>query len=167
MLNEVRLIGHVGRDPEIRTMPNGDKVASFSIATSERWKDRETGEKKEHTEWHNVVVFGPLVKVVEDYVKKGGQIFVGGQLRTRKWQDNSGNDRWSTEVVLRGFDARLQLLGKADGGGAGRHDYSSHAQGLGSGSGSGPGASGGVASSSGGGAAGGGFDPGLDDDVPF
>lgn len=160
MLNEVRLIGHLGGDPQIRSMPNGDKVASFSIATSERWKDRDTGERKEHTEWHNVVVFGPLVKVVEDYVKKGSQIFVGGQLRTRKWTDNNGNDCWSTEVVLRGFDAKLRLPGKADGGGSGRHDYSSHAQGPRSGLGGG-------ASPSGGGGAGGGFGAELDDDVPF
>jgi single-strand DNA-binding protein len=85
MLNEVRLIGNVGADPEIRGTQGGDKVASIRLATSERWKDRQTGEKKERTEWHSIVVFGPLVQVVEQYVKKGSKLFIGGQLRTRKW----------------------------------------------------------------------------------
>lgn len=157
MLNEVRLIGHVGADPEIRSTQGGDKVASIRLATSERWKDRVSGEKKERTEWHSIVVFGPLVQVVERYVHKGSKLFIGGQLRTRKWQDQSGNDRWSTEIVLSGFDAKLTLL-DSSGAGEGRRDYSSYQDGPGFGGGSG----------GGGGATGGpNFDNDLDDEVPF
>ena len=157
MLNEVRLIGNVGADPEIRATQGGDEVASIRLATSERWKDRQTGEKKERTEWHSVVVFGPLVQVVKNYVRKGSKLFIGGQIRTRKWQDQGGNDRWSTEIVLSGFDAKLTLLDSA-GSGQGQRDYSSYQEGPGFGGGSG----------SGGGAGGGGrFDNDLDDEVPF
>lgn len=151
MLNEVRLIGNVGADPEIRGTQGGDKVASIRLATSERWKDRQTGEKKERTEWHSIVVFGPLVQVVEQYVKKGSKLFIGGVLRTRKWQDNAGNDRWSTEVVLSGFDAKLQMLDSAGGNGGGRSDYSGYQDGPGFGG------------AGGGGSAG----ADLDDEVPF
>lgn len=110
-MNRVTLLGRLGADPEIKSMQNGDKVANLRIATSESWKDKNTGEKKERTEWHSVVVWSSgLVGVVERYVKKGMQVLVEGQLRTRKWQDQSGTDRYSTEVVLQGFDARLMML---------------------------------------------------------
>jgi single-strand DNA-binding protein len=149
MLNEVRLIGNLGKDPEIRPDKRGESIASFSIATSERWKDKATGEKRERTEWHNIVVFGPLAGIVEKYAKKGSKLMVGGQLRTRKWQDQSGNDRYSTEVVLSGFNATLLLLGDAGGGGRAQGgDYSGYQDGPG-----------------GGGAAQ--MAPDLDDDVPF
>lgn len=155
MLNQVQLIGHLGADPEIRSTQGGDKVASIRLATSERWKDRATGEKKERTEWHSVVVFGSLVQVIESYVKKGSKLFLQGQLRTRKWQDNNGNDRWSTEVVLSGFDSKLTLLDSA-GSGSGSRDYSSYQDGPGSGGGAASGAQGGGA-----------FGNDLDDEVPF
>jgi single-strand DNA-binding protein len=105
------LIGNVGQDPETRTFQDGGKVANFSIATSEKWKDKQTGEKKERTEWHRVAVFGPLTGVVENWVKKGSKVFVEGEIRTRKWQDQSGQDRYSTEIVLQGPGATLKLLG--------------------------------------------------------
>jgi single-strand DNA-binding protein len=110
-VNKVILLGRVGKDPEVRTFQNGGKVASFSLATSERWKDKDSGENKERTEWHNVAVFGGIVNVVESYVTKGQELYVEGQLQTRKWQDNNGNDRYSTEVVLRGPGANLRLVG--------------------------------------------------------
>lgn len=124
-INQVTILGNVGKDPEIRSMNSGDKVANFSIATSEKWKDKSSGEDKEKTDWHNIVVWGPLVNVIEKYVHKGSKIYVQGKLQTRKWQDQSGADRYSTEVVLQGFNARLELLdgkrsdGEARGGGGG------------------------------------------------
>jgi single-strand DNA-binding protein len=117
--NRAQLLGRLGRDPEIRTMGNGDKVASFTLATGEKWKDKASGDDKERTEWHSVVVFGPIVRVVEQYLEKGKRIYIEGAIRTRKWQDQSGNDRWSTEVVLSGFDAKLIMLDSAGGGGGG------------------------------------------------
>lgn len=168
MLNKVMLIGHLGADPDIRSSNGGDDIATFSLATSERWKDRDSGEKKERTEWHRIVVFGPLVEVIKSYVKKGSKIFVSGTLRTRKWQDNSGNDRWSTEVVLSGFNAQLLMLDSA-GGGAGSRDYSGYQDGPGSGGGSGGGRSGNDGWSDPGrsGRGSSAFDSDLDDDVPF
>jgi single-strand DNA-binding protein len=118
-LNRATLLGRLGRDPEIRTMGNGDKVASFTLATGEKWKDKASGDDKERTEWHSVVVFGPIVRVVEKYLEKGKRIYIEGAIRTRKWQDQSGNDRWSTEVVLSGFDAKLIMIDSAGGGGGG------------------------------------------------
>lgn len=118
-LNRASLIGRLGKDPEIRSMQNGDKVASFPIATGEKWKDKTTGEEKERTEWHQVVVFGPLVRVIEQYLEKGKRVFIEGAIRTRKWQDKEGNDRWSTEIVLSGFDAKMIMLDGASGGGGG------------------------------------------------
>ncbi len=120
MLNQVQLIGNLGADPEIRTFPDGGRVASLRIATAERWKDRATGERKERTEWHSVSVHASpgssgLVGVVEQYCRKGGKLFVQGQLRTRKWQDRDGNDRYTTEIVL-GPRGVLTLLGDAGGG---------------------------------------------------
>lgn len=116
-LNRASLIGRLGKDPEIRSMQNGDKVASFPVATGEKWKDKNSGEEKERTEWHQVVVFGPLVRVIEQYLEKGKRVFIEGSIRTRKWQDQSGNDRWSTEIVLSGFDAKMIMLDGASGGG--------------------------------------------------
>ena len=110
-VNKVILLGNLGRDPEIRSMQSGNKMASFSIATSKRWKDKNTQEQKEKTSWHNIVVFGDgLVNIVENYVKKGSKIYVEGELQTRKWQDQDGNDRYTTEVVLQGYNSNLTLL---------------------------------------------------------
>ena len=110
-VNKVILLGNLGADPEVRAMQSGSKVASFSIATSKRWKDKSTQEQKEKTSWHKVVVFGDgLVDIVEKYVKKGSKIYVEGELQTRKWQDQEGKDRYTTEVVLQGFGGNLTLL---------------------------------------------------------
>ena len=110
-VNKVILLGNLGRDPDIRSMQSGSKMASFSLATSKRWKDRNTQEQKEKTSWHNIVVFGDgLVDIVEKYVKKGSKIYIEGELQTRKWQDQDGNDKYTTEVVLQGFNSNLTLL---------------------------------------------------------
>ena len=110
-VNKAILLGNLGRDPEIRSMQSGAKMASFSIATSKRWKDRNTQEQKEKTSWHNIVVFGDgLVDIVEKYVKKGSKIYVEGEIQTRKWQDKDGNDRYTTEVILQGYNSNLTLL---------------------------------------------------------
>lgn len=115
-LNKVCLIGNVGQDPEIKNLTNGGVVANFSLATSESWKDKQTGEKKERTEWHRVVVFQEgLCGVIETYVRKGMRLYIEGGLQTRKWQDKDGNDRYSTEVVLTGFDAKLIMLDRGGG----------------------------------------------------
>lgn len=116
-INKVILIGNVGKDPEIRSTQSGNKIANLSLATSERWKDKQTGERREKTEWHRVVVFSEgLVRVIENYVKKGSKLYVEGQLQTRKWQDQSGDDRYSTEVVLQSFGGTITLLdSKRDG----------------------------------------------------
>src|SRR3954471_22040897 len=117
-VNKVILIGNLGRDPEVRTMQNGGKVANLSLATSENWKDKSTGERKEKTEWHRVVIFGQLADIAEKYLKKGSKVYVCGQLQTRKWQDQSGQEKYSTEVVLQGFNSELTMLdGKGEGGG--------------------------------------------------
>ena len=162
-LNKVMLIGNLGRDPEIRRTQDGRAIANFSIATSESWKDRNTGERKEKTEWHRVVCFSEgLNRVIEQYVKKGSKVFVEGQLQTRKWTDQSGAEKYTTEVVLQGFNGTLTLLdsrggggdGQSFGGGGGGSDYGSSGGGFGGG---------------GGGQSGGGFGGGadLDDDIPF
>lgn len=114
-LNRVSLMGRLGSDPEIRSTQSGDKVATFRMATGEQWKDKATGEKKERTEWHTVVVWGALAGVAERFLRKGGRVLVEGAQRTRKWQDQSGNDRWTTEVVLSGFSARLDVIDWPDG----------------------------------------------------
>lgn len=117
MLNNCQFIGNLGADPEIRSLNSGDKVANLRLAVSEKWKDKNTGEKKEKTEWVSVVVFGNLVGVIESYVKKGSKIYVSGKMQTRKWQHSDGSDRYSTEIVLQGFDAKLIMLdGRGDGG---------------------------------------------------
>lgn len=110
-LNKVMLIGHLGADPDIRRTNSGADVVSFRIATSETWKDKNTGERKEKTEWHSIVVFNEhLTKVCADYLKKGSKVYVEGQLQTRKWQDNAGTDRYTTEIVLQNFRGEIQLL---------------------------------------------------------
>lgn len=120
-VNKVILIGNVGADPEIRRTQDGRPIANLRIATSETWRDRNSGERKEKTEWHNVVVFNEgLCKVVEQYVKKGAKLYIEGALQTRKWQDQTGNDRYTTEVVLQGFNSTLTMLdGRGEGGGRG------------------------------------------------
>jgi len=123
-LNRVTLIGNVGKDPEARSFQNGGKVVNFSLATAETWKDKQTGERKEKTEWHTIAVFQEgLAGIAEQYIRKGSKVLVEGKMQTRKWQDQSGNDRYSTEVVLQGPDARILLLGdKQSGGSGGRVD---------------------------------------------
>jgi len=117
-VNKVILIGNLGRDPEVRSTQDGMKIVNFTLATSERWKDRSSGEQRERTEWHRVVIFNEnLGRIAEQYLRKGSSVYVEGQLQTRKWQDQSGNDRYSTEVVLQRFRGELTLLGgKPDGG---------------------------------------------------
>ena len=116
-VNKVIIIGNLGRDPEVRSFPNGGKVVNINIATSETWRDKATGERKERTEWHSVAIFNePLAKVAEQYLRKGSTVYIEGQLETRKWQDQSGADKYTTEVVLRPFNGALTLLGgKPDG----------------------------------------------------
>ena len=110
-VNKVILLGNLGRDPEIRSLQSGSKMATFSLATSKRWKDKSTQEQKDKTSWHNIVIFGDgLVNIVEKYVKKGSKLYIEGELNTRKWQDQSGNDRYTTEVVLQGYNCILTLL---------------------------------------------------------
>ena len=119
-VNKVILIGNLGRDPEVRNFQNGGKVCNLRIATSENWKDRNTGERRERTEWHTVAIFSePLVRVAEQYLRKGSKVYIEGQLETRKWQDQSGQDRYSTEVVLRPYRSELTMLDGRDGGGSG------------------------------------------------
>ena len=116
-VNKVILIGNLGADPEVKSFQNGGRIANLRIATSENWKDRQTGEKKERTEWHTVVLQSDgLVGVAERYLRKGSKVYIEGQLRTRKWQDQSGADRYSTEVALRPFRSELQMLGAGGGG---------------------------------------------------
>lgn len=188
-VNKVILVGNLGRDPESRAFQNGGKVVELRIATSESWKDRNSGERKEKTEWHTVKIFSEgLANVAERYLRKGSKVYLEGQLQTRKWQDQSGADRYSTEIVLQGFNAQMVLLdGPGGGQGAGRSsgggddwgaDDSFGGGGGGGGFGGGaPAARGGGnfngggqrsggANNSGGGF-GGGFPDDLDDDVPF
>ncbi|WP_325050395.1 single-stranded DNA-binding protein [Falsigemmobacter faecalis] len=121
-LNRVTLLGRLGADPEIRSTQGGEKVATFRIATSEQWKDRDSGEKKERTEWHTVVAWGNLALIAEKWLAKGRRVYVEGPQRTRKWQDQAGHDRYSTEVVLSGFGSRLDVIDwpEGQGGGASR-----------------------------------------------
>lgn len=128
-LNRASLMGRLGKDPEVRTTQGGEKVVTFSIATGEKWKDKATGEERERTEWHNVVVWGALAGVAERYLRKGARVLVEGAIRTRKWQDQEGRDRWSTEIVLSGFGARLEVIDWPDGagsGGAARGQYEAY-----------------------------------------
>ena len=119
-VNKVILIGNLGRDPEVRSFQNGGKVCNLRIATSETWKDRNTGERKERTEWHSVAIFQEgLVRIAEQYLRKGSKVYIEGQLQTRKWQDQSGQDRYSTEVVLQGYGGTLTMLDGRDGASSG------------------------------------------------
>jgi single-strand DNA-binding protein len=164
-VNKVILVGNLGADPEVKSFQNGGRIANLRVATSEDWKDRQTGEKKERTEWHTVVLQSDgLVGVAERYLRKGAKVYIEGQLRTRKWQDQSGNDRYSTEVSVGGFDGKLVMLDGARGGQGGGND----GWGAGGGSSSGGGQSGGSNWQGGSSGFGGGdFSDDLDDDVPF
>jgi single-strand DNA-binding protein len=166
-VNKVILVGNLGRDPEVRSLQDGNRVCNLSLATSETWRDKNSGERKEKTEWHRVVIFNDnLVKVAEQYLKKGSTIYIEGQLQTRKWTDQSGVEKYSTEVVLQRFRGELTMLGgRGDGGGGGGpgpDDDQSYG-----------GSSGGGSSGGGGGFSGGGGGnrrppgPDLDDDIPF
>lgn len=193
-VNKVILIGNLGADPEIKSFQNGGRIANLRIATSEQWKDRATGERKERTEWHSVVINGDgLVGVVERFLKKGSKIYIEGNLRTRKWQDRDGNDRYSTEVVVAGMGGTLTMLDGPSGGGRGGSGGGSSGGGDWGSSGGGdewgggaPASGGGQSWNQGGGGTGGGgsgggwnqgggksgggrppFDDDLDDDVPF
>lgn len=169
-VNKVILIGNLGRDPEIRSMQNGQKVANLALATSESWRDRQSGERRERTEWHRVVIFNEnLIEIAEKYLRKGSKIYIEGALQTRKWQDQSGQEKYTTEIVLQRYRGELTMLdGRSDGGGSsgsggsgggyesGTDDYSGGAPG-GPGAGQPGGATGGPAR--------GGSD--LDDEIPF
>lgn len=155
-LNKVTLIGNLGADPEIRTFGNGGKVCNLRIATSENWRDKNTGERREKTEWHTVAIFSEgLVRICEQYLKKGSKVYIEGALQTRKWQDQSGNDRYSTEVVLQGFGSTLLMLDGRSGGSSGGGDFN---QGGGYGSQSGDQGGGNAPASS---------NNDLDDEIPF
>ncbi|TGT72962.1 single-stranded DNA-binding protein [bacterium M00.F.Ca.ET.159.01.1.1] len=161
-LNRVMLIGNLGADPEIRRLNSGDPVVNLRIATSESWRDKNSGERKEKTEWHQVVIFNDqLAKVAEQYLKKGMKVYVEGQLQTRKWQDQSGNDRYTTEVVLQKFRGELQMLDSRDSGGDRNEGRSSRNDDGGSRNG------GGRQSDFGGGGGGGRSSRELDDEIPF
>ena len=149
-VNKVILVGNLGNDPEVRNLPSGGKVVNLSVATSEQWRDKNSGERKERTEWHRVVIFSEgLVRVAEQYLRKGAKVYIEGQLQTRKWTDQSGQEKYSTEVVLQGFNATLVMLdGRREGGSGG--DFG-----------------GGGDFGSGGGRSGGGQSFELDDDIPF
>jgi len=169
-VNKVILVGNLGADPEIRRTQDGRPIANLSVATSESWRDKNSGERREKTEWHRVVIFNEgLCKIAENYLKKGSKVYIEGQLQTRKWTDQSGQDKYSTEVVLQGFNGNLTMLdgrneGGGGGGGGGRGgDY-------GGGGDFGGGSSGGDRGGSGGGGGfggGGGSSRDLDDDIPF
>jgi len=173
-VNKVILVGNLGADPEVRRLNSGDAVVNIRVATSESWRDKNSGERKEKTEWHNVVIFNDqLAKVAEQYLKKGMKVYVEGQLQTRKWQDQTGNDRYTTEVVLQKFRGELQML---DARGEGGGQVGSYAGGGNSSRGSDFGQSGpndggfsrgGGASRGGGGGGGGGSSRELDDEIPF
>lgn len=171
-VNKVIIVGNLGRDPEVRSFQNGGKVVNLRIATSETWRDKASGERKERTEWHSVAIFNEaLGKIAEQYLKKGSTVYIEGQLETRKWQDQSGADRYTTEVVLRQFRGELTLLGGRDGassgggggGGAGYDDRDSGGQDQGGYSGGG----GGGRAPAGGGGGGGGSRSDMDDEIPF
>lgn len=152
-VNKVILVGNLGADPEVRKFPNGGSVCNLRIATSENWKDKNTGERREKTEWHSVAIFSEgLTRIAEQYLRKGSKIYIEGQLETRKWQDKNGNDRYSTEVVLRNFNSSMVMLDSRSGGGGGSNDRMSDQGG------------GGMSEQ---GASSGGQKYELDDDVPF
>ncbi len=158
-VNKVILVGNLGADPEVRRMNSGDPVVNLRIATSENWKDKQSGERREKTEWHRVVIFNEhLAKVAENYLKKGSKVYIEGQLTTRKWQDRDGQDKYTTEIVLNRFRGELQMLdSRGEGGGGGSYG--------GGGGGSSSGGSGGGSQQSGGKEEN--FDRDMDDDIPF
>lgn len=170
-VNKVILVGNLGADPEVKSFQNGGRICNLRIATSENWTDRQSGEKKERTEWHQVVLQSDgLVGVAERYLRKGSKVYVEGQLRTRKWQDQSGNDRYTTEISVAGFDGKLVMLDGArggSGGGGGNDDSWGRGGGSAPGAGSGGGQSGGGWQGGSSGFGGGDFSDDLDDDVPF
>ncbi len=177
-VNKVILVGNLGADPEIKRTQDGRPIANLRVATSETWRDRNSGEKREKTEWHRVVIFNEgLCKIAENYLKKGAKIYIEGQLQTRKWQDQSGQDRYSTEVVLQGFNGALTMLdGRGEGGSSGGGDYGGDdfgqsapatTGGYGAARGGGGGGRGSGGSQGGGGQGGGGFGGDLDDEIPF
>ncbi len=165
-VNKVILVGNLGADPEIRRTQDGRPIANLSVATSESWRDKNSGERREKTEWHRVVIFNEgLCKIAENYLKKGSKVYLEGQLQTRKWQDQSGQDKYSTEVVLQGFNGNLTMLdGRNEGGGGGGGGRGGD---YGGGGDFGGGSSGGDRGGSGGGFGGGGSSRDLDDDIPF
>jgi single-strand DNA-binding protein len=173
-VNKVILVGNLGRDPEVKSFANGGKVVNLRIATSETWKDRNSGERREKTEWHSVAIFSEgLGRIAEQYLRKGSKVYLEGQLQTRKWQDQSGADRYSTEIVLQNYNSAMVLLDGRGGGGAGEDDYGGGG-GFGGGRSDSFGGGGGRSDEFGGGRSGGGggrsspaFDSDLDDDVPF
>lgn len=169
-VNKVILLGNVGADPEIRRTQDGRPIANLRIATSESWRDRNSGERKEKTEWHTVVVFNEgLCKVIEQYVKKGAKLYIEGALQTRKWQDQTGNDRYSTEIVLQGFNSTLTMLdGRGEGGGGGSRGGDDFGGGGNYGGGNDmPSSSSSRGGSSRGGQPAGNFSNDMDDDIPF
>ncbi|MEQ1550932.1 single-stranded DNA-binding protein [Sphingorhabdus sp.] len=167
-VNKVILVGNLGADPEVKSFQNGGRICNLRIATSEDWKDRQTGEKKERTEWHSVVLQSDgLVGVAERFLRKGSKVYIEGQLRTRKWQDQSGNDRYTTEISVAGFDGKLVMLDGAKGGSGGGNDGWGSGSGASSGAGAGGGQSGGGWQGGSSGFGGGDFSDDLDDDVPF
>ena len=117
-VNKVIILGNLGKDPEVRFMPNGGGVANLTIATSESWKDKQTGEQKEKTEWHRVVMFGKLAEIAGEYLKKGSKVYIEGALQTRKWQNQQGQDQYTTEIVVQGFNGTMQMLDSRGGSGA-------------------------------------------------
>ncbi|WP_281559758.1 single-stranded DNA-binding protein [Thalassomonas sp. RHCl1] len=119
-VNKVIILGNLGKDPEVRFMPNGGGVANLTIATSETWKDKQTGEQKEKTEWHRVVMFGKLAEIAGEYLKKGSKVYIEGQLQTRKWQNQQGQDQYTTEIVVQGFNGTMQMLDSRGQGGGGQ-----------------------------------------------
>jgi single-strand DNA-binding protein len=168
-VNKVIIVGNLGADPEVKSFQNGGKVCNLRIATSESWKDKNTGDKQERTEWHSVAIFSEgLAGVAERFLRKGSKVYIEGQLRTRKWQDASGNDRYSTEVVLQGPGSVLTMLDGAPGGGQGGGGGGQRSGGgdFGGGGSSG-GSAGGGQRSGGSNVGGGGFADDLDDDIPF
>ena len=169
-VNKVILVGNLGRDPEVRTFSNGGKVCNLRIATSETWRDKATGERKERTEWHSVAILNEnLAKIAEQYLRKGSKVYVEGQLETRKWQDQSGQDRYSTEVVLRPFRGELTLLdGRGEGGGSAGGSGGGYGGGYDGGYGDEfGGGSGGSGGSSGRSSGGGSRNSDIDDEIPF
>jgi single-strand DNA-binding protein len=162
-INKVILIGHLGQDPETRAMPSGSTLANLRVATSESWRDKQTGEQKEATEWHTVVLFGRTAEVAAEYLKKGSQVYIEGRLRTRKWQDKQGNDRYSTEIVAN----EMQMLGGRGGAGGGSGGgYAGGGAGASGGAGAGAGRDF-DENAGGGGSSGGGNREEFDDDIPF